>query len=109
MGKVREGKWSVEQMSEFLQTSDKVLYGALLALYNCQTEDEKSAGDTHIVNHMGFNGVDAPFLSSVAQSLKKYGRLTDKQKEFTRKKIVKYVKQITTLANIDWDRKHIVD
>lgn len=100
------GKWTAEQMAEFVQNNDKVLYGALLALYDCQTSDEKSSQETRYTNNVGFNGADSKFLSSVAESLKKYGRLTDKQKFVTRKKIAKYMGQITNLANERYALSH---
>ena len=101
------GKWTAEQMANFIQNNDKVLYGALLALYDCQTSDEKSSQETRYTNNVGFNGADSRFLSSVAESLKKYGSLTDKQKYTTRKKIAKYIGQITNLANADYAAKHV--
>lgn len=108
MAKVMKGHWSADQMKDFLQTNDRVLYGALLALYDCQTSDEKSWGETHYRNNAGFNGADASFLSSVAESLKRYGRLTDKQKAVTRKKLAKYIGQITNLANAKYAAEHCV-
>ena len=108
MAKVASGKWTKDQMKEFVQNNDKVLYGALLALYDCQTADEKCDGTTHHYNGAGFNGVDSEFLSSVSESLKKYGRLTDKQKVVTRKKLVKYMGQITNLANAKYAAKQLV-
>ena len=107
MAKVASGKWTKDQMAEYVKTSDKVLYGALLALYDCQTADEKCIGETQYNNGVGFNGLDAEFLSSVAESLKKYGRLTDKQKVITRKKLVKYMGQITNLANAKYAAKQM--
>lgn len=91
--------WTAEEIKELIQTNDKVLYGALKNLYACQTADEKSMGDTVESNGVGFNGVDAPILSSMAEFLNKRGYLTDKQKVIVRKKLVKYNKQLTKLAN----------
>jgi hypothetical protein len=108
MAKLASGKWTKEQMKEFVLNNDKVLYGALLALYDCQTVDEQSVGYTQDHNNMGFNAIDSDFLSSVAESLKKYGRLTDKQKLVTRKKLVKYMGQITNLANAKYAAKQLV-
>lgn len=105
MAKVASGKWTKEQMKEFVQNNDKVLYGALLALYDCQTADEQSSGYTQCFNNVGFNGCDSHFLSSVAESLKRYGKLTDKQKVITRKKLMKYMGQITNLANAKYAAK----
>lgn len=91
--------WSEEEIKSLVQTNDKVLYGALKKLYACQTSDEQYAGQTKVHNGQGFNSIDAKFLTSVAQFLQRNGFLTDKQKMITRKKLVKYNKQLTRLAN----------
>ena len=91
--------WTAEEIKTLVQTNDKVLYGALKQLYNCQTADEKAAGETREHNGMGFNGVDANIMSSFAQFLIRTGFLTDKQKVIARKKMIKYTKQLTKLAN----------
>lgn len=93
--------WTEEEIKKLVQENDEVLYGALKKLYACQTADEQAIGDTHVINGMGFNGVDAPILSSMAEFLKKTGFLTPKQKIICRKKLVKYNKQLTKLANIN--------
>lgn len=91
--------WTQEEIKMLVQKNDRVLYGALLKLYECQTADEKAAGDTHEHNGAGFNGVDAGILSSFCEFLKRTGFLTAKQKIIARKKLVKYTKQLTKLAN----------
>lgn len=91
--------WEEDEIKSLVQTNDKVLYGALKNLYNCQTADEQTDADTRHANGVGFNAIDAPFLTSVSQFLMKRGFLTDKQKQITRKKLVKYNKQLTALAN----------
>ena len=106
MARVNPGKWTKDQMADYVANNDEVLYGALLALYDCQTSDEQSDGYTKVYNGAGFNGTDSLFLSSVSESLKKYGKLTDKQKVVTRKKLVKYMGQITNLANQKYALEH---
>lgn len=91
--------WTEEQIKHLIQTNDEVLYDALKKLYECQTADEKTAGHTKVYNGKGFNGVDSVFLSSVSEFLLKRGFLTDKQKYIVRKKLVKYNKQLTKIAN----------
>ena len=91
--------WTPEEIKTLVQTNDKVLYGALKKLYNCQTADEQSSEETTHANGVGFNAIDAPFLTSVSQFLIKNGFLTDKQKVIVRRKLVKYNKQLTALAN----------
>jgi len=91
--------WTEDEIRELVQTNDKVLYGALRNLYNEQTADEQRAGDTEHNNGVGFNGADAKIMSSFAEFLNKTGFLTTKQKAVARKKLVKYNKQLTRLAN----------
>ena len=91
--------WTEEEIKSLVQTNDKVLYGALRNLYNCQTADEQSDFNTKHQNGAGFNALDAEFLTSVSQFLIKNGFLTDKQKVIVRKKLVKYNRQLTRLAN----------
>ena len=91
--------WTESEIKELVQTNDKVLYGALKQLYACQTADEQAWATTHESNGVGFNAIDAEFLTSVSNFLIKNGFLTDKQKVIVRKKLVKYNKQLTRLAN----------
>ena len=91
--------WTEDEIKNLIQTNDKVLYGALKRLYAEQTADEQSAGETHHHNGAGFNGADSRFLSSVSEFLLKNGFLTEKQKIVVRKKLVKYNRQLTRLAN----------
>lgn len=91
--------WTEEEIKTLIQENDKVLYGALRKLYAEQTADEQADGNTKVHNGVGFNGVDAPILSSMAEFLKKTGFLTSKQKALARKKLIKYNKQLTCLAN----------
>lgn len=92
-------KWTEEAVRYYIQTDDKWLYGALKALYKRQTEGEQRTGTTRYRNGVGFNGCDAPFLSSVARFYLEKGYLTYKQKIVTRKKMDKYTKQLTRIAN----------
>lgn len=91
--------WTEEEIKNLVQTNDKVLYGALKKLYAQQTADEKYIGGTKEKNGRGFNSLDAKFLTSVSEFLIKNGFLTYKQKLAVRKKLVKYNKQLTRLAN----------
>lgn len=91
--------WTEEEIKNLIQTNDKVLYGALKMLYNEQTADEQDSGETKHNNGVGFNGADSRIMSSFAEFLLKTGFLTGKQKAIARKKLVKYNKQLTRLAN----------
>ena len=91
--------WTEDEIKSLIQTNDKVLYGALKMLYNEQTADEQDSGETRHCNGVGFNGADSRIMSSFAEFLNKTGFLTGKQKAIARKKLVKYNKQLTKLAN----------
>ena len=91
--------WTEDEIRHLIQTNDEVLYNGLKKLYACQTADEQEAGTTKVHNGKGFNSVDAKFLTSVSQFLIRTGFLTAKQKAAVRKKLVKYNKQLTAIAN----------
>lgn len=91
--------WSEEEIAKMVQENDKVLYGALKKIYAQQTADEQQDGETKHHNGVGFNGADSKFMSSVCEQLIQKGWLSDKQKYCVRKRLVKYNKQLTRLAN----------
>lgn len=91
--------WTEDEIRNLIQTNDKVLYGALKKLYAEQTADEQRSGETHHANGVGFNGADSRIMSSFAEFLNRTGFLTAKQKVVARRKLVKYNKQLTRLAN----------
>jgi hypothetical protein len=98
--------WSKEEIKHHINTNDTQLERALLLLYNRQTEDERTQQTTSHHNGIGFNGVDAPFLSSCAEGLKKHGRLTPKQIAPVRKAMQKYIGQLTEIANEKEIKQH---
>lgn len=91
--------WTQEEIKNLVQTNDKVLYGALRQLYACQTADEIAEGTANHRNGAGFNGIDAGIMTSFCEFLNRTGFLTVKQKAIARKKLVKYTRQLTILAN----------
>lgn len=91
--------WAPEEIKSLIQTNDIVLYRALKRLYAEQTDDEQFRDRTVERNGRGFNKLDADFLTSVSKFLNSRGFLTEKQKVVTRRKLVKYTKQLTMLAN----------
>lgn len=91
--------WTEDEIRELLITNDIFLYRALKKLYDRQTDDEQEQGHTKHRNGQGFNGVDGKFMTSVAKFLIKNRYLTEKQKYCVRKKIMKYVGQLTMIAN----------
>ena len=72
---------------------------AIQKIFERQTFDEQQSEATHHLNQMGFTGVDAEFLSSVAKQFSKYNRLSPKQMYFVKKKMPKYWMQIIEIAD----------
>lgn len=91
--------WTKKEIREKLQSDDRWVIKGLLTIYRYQTEDEKSMGATKHDNGVGFNGLDAPFMSSLAEWYKEKGSLTQKQMLHCRKTILKYAGQLARIAN----------
>lgn len=89
-----------EQAPETISQAQRgALTRGLLFLYDRQTADEQSSSSTSHNNGMGFSGIDAKFLSSVAQSAKRYGNITPNQSVHVAKKLAKYTGQLLELVN----------
>lgn len=91
-------EWTAEDFRVLIQHSDAVLEKCILQIFARQTADEQARDDTRWHNDIGFNGVDAELLSSFAKQLKRGKKLTEKQKHYGRKKMLKYSKQLATCA-----------
>lgn len=74
-----------------------LIYRMLQALYRRQTPDEKGNGVTVYRNGMGFNSIDAPILTSIAERSKAYRDLTPKQAALVGSLLQKYVGQIVQI------------
>lgn len=98
--------WTRASMLDALERSTLVVERAILVLYARQTEDERATQSTKDHNGMGFNGVDAPLLSSFAEQIERnrYGRpdgqrLTERQFQVALPKVKRYVAQLVQVAN----------
>jgi hypothetical protein len=93
--------WTREQVEHFLRTNDEWVRRGVLALYARQTEGEQLGRRTLVHNHQGFNQYDARWFSAVAEALLKYParRLTPEGAERLRPRLMKYVGQLTRVAN----------
>lgn len=99
--------WTVEEIGNLVQTNDVVLYRALRRIYDKQTQYEKITRATCESNGVGFNHADTKFMTSVCEHLIKWNTLTDNQKFCARKRLVKYTKQLTKIANEIEAQKHM--
>ena len=99
-----------EDIKLLIQNSPYFVSKCLISLYNKQTTDEKLREDTHIYNNVGFNGVDAPILTSFAKQCIEWTEtppeerkfkypLSFKQHQLAQKKLQKYAKQLSMIIS----------
>lgn len=86
--------YTVDAIKEKLKTNNAWLIRGILAIYAYQTAEEKMSGHTKDDNGMGFNGVDAEFLTHCALFYNKNKFLTPKQIAIAGNKMVKYAGQL---------------
>jgi hypothetical protein len=83
-------EWTKAEIAEKIATDTRWLIRSILAIYAFQTPDEQAMEGTAYDNNRGFNGVDAPFLSSLAKQIQEGRNLSQKQMEMARKAMKKY-------------------
>jgi SWI/SNF-related matrix-associated actin-dependent regulator 1 of chromatin subfamily A len=76
-----------------LLDDDEKVVGALMHLYDSQTQEEQTVGYTGHNNGVGFNMMDAPFMTSIAKFYMNNGFITEKQVLAARKVVKKYSRQ----------------
>lgn len=86
------------RISTLLFNSDYAVERAILAIYNRQTGDEQSAGDTKHTNGRGFSGADARMGSYWARWILSGRNLSGKHLLKARKMSLKYIKQLCEIA-----------
>lgn len=99
MAQDEKKKWSKDEIREMLMVSDKAVARGLVMIYSLQTDSERNESMTVEHNGVGFSGVDAEFLSSLAKQVLAKGGLSEKQLFYARKKMFKYAGQLTKIAN----------
>lgn len=97
--------WTGESIKTMLETNDKAVARAVMALYQRQTADEQSSEETKHHNSVGFNAADARYLSYCATYAQRSGRLTGKHLIKARSKVIKYREQLANIANENEKRK----
>lgn len=94
------------EIRALLETRQDAVEKATVLIYQRQTDAEKAAQITVEKNGVGFNAFDAGIMTSYAEYIleNRWGRprghiLSPKQLAVARKKIVRYVGQIASIAN----------
>lgn len=101
--------WTVPMIRELLQSRADAVEQAIVRLYDSQTASERVCHMTTDANGVGFNMIDADFLSSLAECIRYSDRpmgqrLTPRQLHHGRKRVTKYAGQLAVIANApQWD------
>jgi hypothetical protein len=101
--KITYDGWSETSIKELLASNPNAVLRAILAIYNLQEPDEKMMGVTTHENKVGFNAYDAELLTKCAIQLNRTKKLHDSLYYQARRKIFKYSKQLTNIANNNTD------
>lgn len=91
--------WKKEEIRDKIKTDTRWLLRAIAAIYKKQTEDEQSNRATSHANNVGFNGVDAEFLSQAAERYHQGWNFSEKYIAALRRAMLKYSGQLTKIAN----------
>ena len=83
-----------EDLYKKIDNDDEFATGCLMLLYGFQTEDERADQKTTYNNNAGFSGVDARFMSSVAQFYLKTKNITPGQIAPVKRNLKKYHRQL---------------
>ena len=92
--------WTKEEIRAKLVESAVWRDKAVVSIYGYQTADEQMTDATRHHNGVGFNGVDAGILSDFARQIKAGRNMSAKQALIIEKKMPKYAKQLTAIANM---------
>lgn len=92
--------YTKDEIINMLDTNDKAVTRAVIAIYNRQTPSEQVIKDTKESNNIGFNSADARLLSYYAEyAINNKCLLSGKHLNQARNKIKKYWKQLLNIAN----------
>ena len=91
---VKDVLWTPGMIRKRIENDDNAVKHALMRIYSYQTESEQQVQSTHETNRVGFGALDAKLLSDFAEQLKTKGWLSKKQMDITRKRMLKYSRQL---------------
>ena len=91
--------WTEAAIIALLQSNNRAVERAILAIFARQTEDEKSTESTRHENSRGFSAADARTGSYMARWMSSGKRLDGKFLDKARKMAVKYRKHLVEVAN----------
>lgn len=89
-----EKTYTIDEIRSKITSNRRWTERAIVVLFEYQTADEKQSLQTVHTNKVGFNGMDAAFLSDLAKRLKSGRHLTNDQLSAAQRMIGKYASQL---------------
>lgn len=90
--------WTKEQIVNLLNTNDRAVERALVAIFNRQTQHEQSSETTDLNNGVGFGAFDAKTGTYLAKWIISGRHLSGEYVAKGRKIALKYTKQLIEIA-----------
>ena len=89
--------YTKEQIQTNLRTNQRWIERTLVVLYQRQTSDEQTTGQTREFNGIGFNGPDSRYLSYCSRWILRGNHLNQKHLEKCSSRLPKYWRQVQEL------------
>jgi hypothetical protein len=90
--------WTEAKIKALLETNDKAVMRALVAIYRRQTDEEKQSRETRASNGVGFNAFDAKICTELALQVINGRGLSRGQLSLARNKMKRYHRQLIEVA-----------
>lgn len=85
-------------LQDLVSQNDKALLRSIVLIDNLQTETERQTGESVEDNNVGWTKQDAKEMGSIAEKVRKGGRLTEGELAKSRNKMKKYWKQLMEIS-----------
>lgn len=94
-------------LKDLIKTNDNALLKAIVLVYDNQTDEEKSKGESIEDNCIGFSKIDAKEMGDIARKLKAGKTLTKGELAKSRNKMQKYWKQLMIISKKQAEAKRL--
>lgn len=84
-----------------------LIWRMLQGMNERQTFEEQAIQGTKETNGIGFNKFDAPVLTDIAHKSYQYKNLTPAQARLVGRRLMKYIKQLCSIAGVPYDKKPV--
>lgn len=91
--------WTKEKITALLTTNNLAVERAIVSIYNRQTIDEQSAGETKHSNGMGFSGAHSQLGTYYAKWVLSGRHLNGTHLDKARKMALRYTSQLLIVVN----------